>query len=52
MLQTIVTYVLFEDTPAVTPVRNIDHPTIGIRKFDVLLMNLNGRRKWNRLYMS
>ncbi len=27
----------------ITPVRNIDQPTMGIRKFDVLDMNLNGR---------
>jgi hypothetical protein len=25
------------------PVKNIDHPTIGIMKFDVLEMNLKGR---------
>ena len=34
------------------PVKNIDHPMIGMIKLLVLEMNLNGRLKWNKLKMS
>lgn len=34
------------------PVRYIDQPMIGIRKLLVLLINLNGRPNWKRVYMS
>jgi hypothetical protein len=34
---------------AAPPVRNMDQPTMGMRKLLVLLMNLNGRCRWNRL---